>query len=207
MVFRPKHQYFQMEMVGITPAAYRNARARAQRLEGNLILPCWVEELSEGGLTLLTEQGGQVQPGNRLFVTIEGEPTVMLMADVGSVKSHKKWLRIQTTFKPETVRSTKAVAQRLLTIDLKGTLRHLDTELAIEVADLSTTGAAIICEQKFNQGALVEIEMVRMGQRRTVRGRVRYAQKLGSKSYRCGIEFLRATRLEKSTLNWIVDAA
>ncbi len=196
-----------MEMEGITPDAYRNARARAQRLEGNLIVPCWVEELSDGSLSLLTEQNVQVQPGNRLFVTIEGEPTVMLIADVSSVKPYRKWLRMQTTFKPETVRSTKAVAQRLLTMDLKGTLQHLDTVLEIEVADLSTTGAAIICEQSFNQGALVELEMVRLGQRRTVRGRVRYSQKLGSKSYRCGIEFLRATRLEKSTLNWIVDAA
>jgi hypothetical protein len=195
-------------MERITLSDYRNARARAQRIEGNLIIPCWVEDLSEGALSLLTEPTvAEIQAGNRLFVTVEGEPTVMLMAEVESVKPYRKWLRIKSSFKPETIRSTKSVAQRLLTIDLKGTLRHLDTLLEIEVADLSTTGAAILCSQAFNQDALVEIEMVRLGQRRSVRGRVRYAQKVGPQTYRCGIEFLRATQLEKATLNWIVDAA
>jgi len=186
---------------------YRNARARAQRVQGDLMVPCWIEELNQSSVFFLADTNSGLNKGDKVLLTVDGEKAALMIGEIVEIAPSDSWMRYEARLTQDPVAAAPGAEKRLLAKGLRGRLHHLDYEDDVKVLDVSTSGTGIICKRAFNPNALVSIDLIRGEQRMKVRGRVRYSIPLENGEFRCGIQFLSSNGIDKSALGWLALAA
>jgi len=184
---------------------YRRVRARLQSFNGELLLPCWVQEITDKHVFLQTDNAGTLAAGQKVFVTIDGESSAMLLATVEKVEAVKSKTIVRAKIQQASL-TGKTKEKRLLAARVMGSLDFIDETYEVKVKDLSESGAAFVIDRDFKLDALVTLRLFCDGTKAELRGRIRYSVRVGVTEYRCGIKFLTATPLPKATLDWLTAA-